>query len=178
MARRAESAQGPRRATKQNIARYFRPLIGKVCWGVNYERQLNLSMNFGAPSLHIREPRISKSKLRVVREAFARRLVTVRGDWWLWVYLARWKLSVRTAPSISDSTPIRQMKRALDELSGQQLKSVSTDTKTGATTFTFDLGAKLAITPQLRRRSELYLLYRPAAHTLVVWNEGTFELSE
>src|SRR5438309_752959 len=74
------------------IARSFQPLYGQPCWGLHYDRTLNLSMNFGKPALRIREPFNTDSKSEALRRMAARRLVTVRGEWWLWIYCCYWQL--------------------------------------------------------------------------------------
>jgi hypothetical protein len=46
----------------------FQALYGKPCWGLHYDRQLNLSMSFGKPSLTVREPYGTDSKSKVVQQ--------------------------------------------------------------------------------------------------------------
>ncbi len=71
--------------TAKIIEGSFKPLYGQPAWGLHYGRQLSLSMNFGKPSIYIREPYGTDSRSEVVRRMAARRQVTVRGEWWLWV---------------------------------------------------------------------------------------------
>jgi len=53
------------------IHRSFQPLYGQPCWGLSHARYVNLSMNFGKPSLQVREPYNTDSKSEVVRRTAA-----------------------------------------------------------------------------------------------------------
>jgi hypothetical protein len=70
----------------------FEPLHGQPCWGLEFGRYTNLSMNFGQPSLHFRERYQTRAKSQKVREMAASRQVAVRGQWWLWLEYCRWRL--------------------------------------------------------------------------------------
>ena len=89
------------------LERDLRRLLGHPCWGLGYGLQSNLYMNFGAPHLNILEPRASRAKSSRVRELFARRHVTVRGDWRLWVHCAYWRLDLpRQRPATGASSGV------------------------------------------------------------------------
>jgi hypothetical protein len=157
------------------IGRSFQSLYGKPCWGLRYCRQLNLSMNFGKPSLHIREPFHSSSKSEVVRRVMARRQVTVRGQWWLWVLCSYWRLTSEGVELATGSSSHRRIERAMAQLKGQALVGVDVQPRTGATRFMFDLGCVL----QCRRfqrdsDAELWMLYKPSGYVLAVHGNGTF----
>lgn len=128
------------------IEKVFEPIYGQPCWCVNYERYLNLSLNFGPPRLNIHEPHPTKSRSKVVRRNAARRLVIVRGRWWLWIYVSYWRLSYNGIVVSNRRWPAsRRMPDALRDLEGQKLIRVRVNSKTGATRFDFDLGAKLEV---------------------------------
>ena len=128
------------------IERIFAPIYGQPCWGVNYERYLNLSLNFGPPHLSVREPHSSAARSKVVRRKAARRLVTVRGRWWLWIYVSYWRLSYNGVIVSNQRWPApRKMPDMLHDLEGQKLTCVRANPQTGATRFDFDLGAKLEV---------------------------------
>src|SRR4051812_9192016 len=93
-------------------------LVGRICWGVEWEPQLNLSMSFGDPQLRIREPRVSRSQSRAVRELFAYRHVTVKGKWWLWVFCAYWKIVIPNTPTASSSSSLQVKRTSMARLSG------------------------------------------------------------
>jgi hypothetical protein len=67
------------------ISHTFQRFYGHPCWGLNYDSRPNLSMNFGKPSLNIREAFQTNAKTEFARRVAAGRCVTVRGEWWLWL---------------------------------------------------------------------------------------------
>jgi hypothetical protein len=159
----------------QTISTTFWAVYGQPCWGLSYERQLNLSMNFGEPSLRVREPFHSNSKSESVRRHFSRRTVRVRGQWWLWIYLCRWRLSSGGLNLATGSSSLHRIQRALAELEGQKLVEVAVAPSTGATRFAFDLGCTL----DCRRfgrdtHDELWTLYKPNGYVLAGHGDGTF----
>lgn len=78
-----------RARSKNVIDNSLKPLYGKPCWGLRYDCNTNLDLNFGTPVLKIREPIQSKAKSKKVRERMAQRNVTVKGKWWLWIFIAK-----------------------------------------------------------------------------------------
>jgi hypothetical protein len=156
------------------IVREFQPLASHPCWGLHYERYLNLSMNFGTPSLTIREPYQSGSKSENVRRMAACRGVTVRGKWWLWIYCSYWRLSSRGVQLATGSSSSRRIQRALGQLEGQKLVSAEVKALTGATRFTFDLGCTLECRRFERDQdAELWMLYKPNGYVLSMHGNGT-----
>ena len=159
----------------KNIDKSFQPLYGQPCWGLHHERLLNLSMNFGKPSLSVREPYNTDSKSKVVRQIAARRQVTVRGNWWLWVYLCYWRLTSDSLELATGSSSCRRIERATAQLEGQKLVSVEIQPETGATRFVFDLGCVLHCRRFKRNTdSELWMLYKPSGYVLSVHGNGKF----
>jgi hypothetical protein len=132
-------------------------------------------MNFGTPSLHIREPFITNEKSEIVRRMAARRCVTVRGEWWLWVNCCYWRLSSQGSELATGSSSLKRIERAVAELSGQALVSIGVRPTTGATRFGFDLGCVLECR-RFERNSdaELWMLYKPRGYVLSVNGNGTF----
>ncbi|TWT59110.1 hypothetical protein KOR42_24990 [Thalassoglobus neptunius] len=155
--------------------KWFRPLYGHPCWGIEYGRQTNLSINFGKPSLEIREPFVTESQSQVVRELASRRLVTVRGEWWLWLWCCYWKLTLNEETLATGSSSARRTKKAMSRLSGQKIVSLSVNEKTGFSGFEFDLGCQLSCR-RFERDSEerLWSLYRPNGYVLSVHGNGTY----
>ncbi|MDX1970371.1 MAG: hypothetical protein SFV23_24590 [Planctomycetaceae bacterium] len=105
----------------------------------------------------------------------SRRLVTVRGEWWLWIYCCYWQLTSGDLQLATGSSSLRRIELATSQLDGQELVSVDVEPETGATRFVFDLGCVL----QCRRfkrdtDAELWLLYRPSGYVLSVHGNGTF----
>src|SRR5260370_40726921 len=103
------------------IDRSCQPLYGQPCWGLRYDRKVNLSMNSGETSLCIREPFTTDSKSEVVRRMAGRRQVTVRGEWWLWIYCCYWRLTSDGLALATGSSSFRRIERATAQLEGQEL---------------------------------------------------------
>ena len=155
----------------------FGPLLGLPCWGVNWEPQLNLSMNFGKPHLNIMEPRRIETDSKRLRLMYAHRKVTVRGDWWLWLFVSRWKLSISGLDDVTSSGSNIRIQKALRLLDGQCLQQVTVDPDDGHTIFEFDLGAVLNVRAMDRsRKSDIWTLYKPKERVLSVQGNGTFHL--
>jgi hypothetical protein len=155
------------------IDKSFQPLYGKPCWGLHYLRLLNLSMNFGKPSLHVREPYGTKSKDEVIQRSAARRLVTVRGQWWLWIYCSYWRLTSDGVLLATGASSLKRIQRATALLEGQKLVSIHVQPKTAATRFTFDLGCVLDCRRFRDNDDDLWTLYEPRGYMLSVCGNGT-----
>ena len=156
------------------IEKSVQPIYGQPCWGLHYDRQLNLSMNFGKPSLRVREPYKTNAKTEVVRRLAARRQVTVRGEWWLWIYCCYWRLTSDGVELATGSSSFRRIERATAQLDGQKMVSVEVEPTTGATRFAYDLGCVLHCRRFNRDSdSELWMLYKPSGYVLSVHGNGT-----
>jgi hypothetical protein len=157
------------------IDRSFQALYGHPCWGLRYDRNLNLSMNFGKPSLDVREPFSTDSTSETVRRMASRRRVTLRGEWWLWIYCCFWRLTDGDLELATGSSSFRRIERAMARLEGQELASIIVQPETGATHFAFDLGCALRCRRFERDTDEeLWMLYKPSGHVLSVHGNGTF----
>lgn len=157
------------------IDRSFQPLYGHPCWGLRYDRNLNLSMNFGNPSLYVREPFQTDSKSEAVQRMAACRHITIRGKWWLWIYCCYWRLTSDGLSLATGSSSIRRINRATAQLEGQKLVSAKVEPKTGATLFAFDLKCVLHCR-RFERDSDavLWMLYKPNGYVLSVHGSGAF----
>ncbi|MFN0196823.1 MAG: hypothetical protein ACKVT0_08745 [Planctomycetaceae bacterium] len=156
------------------VEKVFKPVLGHPCWGLYHSRQLNLSMNFGKPSLRIREPIISKAKSARVQKQMSRRCVTVKGEWWLWIYLCYWRLSSKMELLATGSSSAKKVAEALAYLEGEKLISVKFDPHRGVTQFGFDLGATLECRPMTRDSlSKLWLFYQPDGNVVSAFADGT-----
>jgi hypothetical protein len=148
-----------------------------VCWNVSWDPQTNLWIEFGAPSLYIREPRASNTRSDRVQRLMRYRLVVPRGAWRLAVWLARWRLALRDDAPVSGALGSNSRRAdALRCLDGQRFVAATVDRLTGFTRLEFDLGAVL----ELRRFSaneheEMWSLYRPNDFVLTVRNDGRYK---
>lgn len=149
------------------------------CWNVIWERYTNLSMQFGAPSLHIREPRQTSVESERVRELFSYRHISLRGEWFLWIELAYWRLLLADGTSVTPNSPQRQLSRALGLLDGQKLTNCNINAANGKTAFLFDLGAELTVRRMERSTDRLWSLYSPNEKVLIIRADGqaSYELS-
>ena len=119
-----------------------------------------LTFEFGKPSLQIREPiEASTGASAQIRASLARRRVTPRGEWHLWIYCCNWRCTangVEIARSDSASTDIVT---AAAELDGQRLLAVKVEPLVGKSTFTFDLGGSLETSPYDDGEDEQWFVY-------------------
>lgn len=155
----------------------FRPLYGQPCWNARSGYGSFLTMEFGKPSLKIREPRIPcVSETPSPAKYLARRVVTVRGQWHLWIHSCEWQVVTgkkRIGHSNLKGSSKRPIVRAADELDGQKLQCVSFNVQSGKTIFEFDLGSLLETRPY-NQTSDQWLLYEPSGYVSALRGDGHF----
>ena len=152
-------------------------LRGQVCWGVSWSRMLNLSMSFGAPGFKT-FPALSHTRSRraAIGENASRPLIVVRGRWWLWVYMAYWRILHSDTCLASSSSPLRRKLGAFAHLHGQKLIKIEVVSNTYKTRWEFDFGCVLEVRRMNpRARDELWLLYEPDESVLSLRGDGTLE---
>jgi len=154
----------------------LQPLMGELCWDVEYDRQLGLWLKFGKPVLKLDElkPQTVYLPQDQTIEVPARYL-QVKGVWELHCCVADWKVTLAGVVTARSSSSWRQVRRGTWPLEGQRLVKAEVDDRTGATVFTFDLGAELS----LRRRrgfepdDHLWILFGPDDRLFEVRPDGT-----
>ncbi len=157
------------------MSKSINELRSKPCWGLQWDLHCNISMSFGDPKLRIREPYLSKSPSPHVRESAARRGVTVKGRWWLWLRVAHWTIDIQGERLANGSSSERRILIALAKLQGQILTRATIDAQTGATRFEFDLGGVLTIRRyRCYPDDELWMLYKPNGFVLTVRGDGKY----
>jgi hypothetical protein len=131
-------------------------------------------MNFGKPSLKIDEPQtVLPTRSQRVRDLFARRCVTVRGQWWLWLQSCWWKLTAFDEIATRTSSN-RRIEKVIADLDGQKLTGVDICERTGLTRFKFDLGGVLECRRlNTKEIAEIWNFYQPNGKVLAVWNDGS-----
>ena len=98
--------------------------------------------------------------------------VKVVGEWWLWIYIARWRLMVEGS-RVNGRSSRRKMGAALNLLEGQRLAGTRVHNASGATTLDFDLGAQLEIRRWNRGDTDdLWTLSEPNGMALAVTADG------
>jgi hypothetical protein len=153
----------------------FQELYGIVCWKVKWDGNLNLSMNFGQPSLIIREPREGKSSRKKISDIFKYRHVTLSGEWFFWILSGYWKVSIKDFDEVTSATPYKRKNMALARLDGQKLVRVSVNQETSATQLDFDLDATLSIRRMsVKSDQEIWSLYQPNGYVLSVRADGKY----
>jgi hypothetical protein len=142
------------------------------CWNVKRGYGSFLTLEFGNPSLKIREPIETASSLTRVRELAAKRLVSVSGQWHLWVYCCAWQIfndDVEIACWESDDEKID---KACWKLDGQALVEASLTSNTGEAEFRFDLGGILTTAPYDDELNEQWLIYCPDGNVFTYRSDG------
>jgi hypothetical protein len=149
------------------VERVFARVVGRPCWGVRRGHGSFITLEFGRPRLHVREPIQAQmvTSLRVQRN-LARRIVHIHGQWHLWIYGCEWSLRVK-GRVVGDWTTKRRIDRAVHALDGQRLLAVKVSARGARTSFIFDLGAELDTKPY-DRSGEQWLLFEPN-HRVFTW---------
>jgi hypothetical protein len=139
-------------------------LEGEYCWGIDWDRQFNLSLNFGAPALSIHPVRRSK------------RIVTPRGCWKLWVFCAYWTISLDGTAAATGASSVRRIMTAMARLDGQAFITSAVDSRNGRTVLNFDLGGSLEIRRWTDSKEyEMWILSRPRRRYLTVRSDAHFQ---
>jgi len=174
----ANRASGPNTESRSDEAgrvfqRWLRCLRGQLCWGAEWSLMTNLSMSFGRPAITIvREPYETESCMEEIRRHAMRRIIAVRGRWWLWVYLAYWSVSRGGKVQARTSSPVSRKQAALMDLNGQKLEDIEILGAKGITRFLFDLGSCLDVRAARGSADEIWLLYGPGDLVLSLRSDG------
>lgn len=147
------------------IGSIFAPLIAQRCWLVRKGHGSFLTLEFGEPNLSVRAEPSSKH--------LKRPMVTVQGDWHLWIYICHWQIMETGAEiAVSESTDeaIAKGVRAID---GKMLIDLAVDPRTGASRFGFELETVLHTSP-IDAESEIWMLYAPDGNVLTARGDGHY----
>ena len=147
--------------TIPSIAELFQPLIGLPSWNVMKGHGSFLTIEFGTPRLEIREPRDVPNASPRVRQLFARRMVTLHGQWHLWIYCCGWRIRMQGEVLAHHESTDEEIAEACRELNGQALTEVTHTTEVGQTYFGFDLGGVLETGPYSDELLEQWMLFLP-----------------
>ena len=158
--------------------RLVKDVLAKPCWRVRWDSQLNLDLSFGRPKVHIRKPYESTARTPPVRALAARRLATVRAEYWLWVYVAHWRITLRDGRTATQSSASRAKDAVCANLEGEKVNKVEINPVTGRTRFIFDLGSTLEVQRvSAKEAAEIWTLYKPGGLTLSVRGDGRYRAS-
>lgn len=133
------------------VEQSFRALYGQPCWPAKRGYGGFLTFEFGEPHLEVDEPRLSRYVFSPKRqEKVLQRLVTVHGDWHLWVYCCDWSIAYHGRQLARFGSRPQRVDHALTLLDGQALTTVSVAPQDGSTTFPRLHTPHLALRPQER----------------------------
>jgi hypothetical protein len=153
----------------------FQKMIGQYCWGMTYSRWINLSFKLGQARLVVESCKNNPARDRLIRGC-----TRVRADWFFWIWMASWRLTVITTDGkrkikANMSSSYKQKNQVTRILNGQRLTSVEINHKTGKTIFHFDLGAELIIWRWEESAKQLWTLSKPNGYCLKVNGNGTYD---
>ena len=146
--------------------RIFRKLYGLPGWNVQRGWGSFITFEFGQPRLEIYEPRsLHHPTSERVRRIFARRQVSLKGEWHLWIYCCAWRVFDQKGKEIGQWESKRSVDRATRFLQGQKLEAMSIILPGNRSVFSFDLGGRLETKPY-DRKSQQWMLFTPSRKVL------------
>jgi hypothetical protein len=153
------------------IEEVFSRLYGIPCWHVQQGWGSFLTFEFGQPRQEIgrtinRDPDD--------RDSHSRRLVTIRGDWHLWIYCSGWQITQDGNFLAMHESTRGCIASACRTLHGQAITSLTCKTADGASRFAFDLGGRLSTAPYDDELNEQWMLYCPDGSVLIYRSDGAF----
>ena len=143
-----------------DLNKIFFSVLNKPTWQVRVGHGSFLTFEFGQPYLHIREPNPSTQQLN--------RLITIRGDWHLWVYSCNWEIENNNTVIASSNSERNTMQRAASFLDGQKLLNVAFDNNLKISSFIFDLGGMLKTWPQTTEREDQWIFFHKDEHVITL----------
>lgn len=152
------------------------PLIGLPAWFVRRGHGSFLTLEFGSPSLRVREPKVATPDMsEEVANIVRSRKVTPRGEWHLWIYCCHWRLLSRGEEIAWSDASDKKIAAAVKELDGQILTAAEADPAQGTSLFKFDLGATLQTWPYGRDDTQ-WMLYMPSGDVFSYRDDGSYSL--
>lgn len=132
----------------QRVEDAFAPLIGQLVWSVCKGYGSFITMEFGEPHRHVREPVVAGSdSSRSVQRNLARRRVTIVGQWHFWIQYSEWKIVTQNYTVTSRELESGTIDACLNELDGQSLVSATSGSILNSCILGFDLGGTVHIWP-------------------------------
>lgn len=142
------------------LSQCFEQVIALPCWNAKRGHGSFITMEFGEPTLRVREP---TGKLTW-------RTVTPVGQWHLWIYQCEWRISERTVELAHSESPNDAIEKAIAALDGQRLSALpALDSASKGWLFRFDLGGMLMTIPYDDYddpKSDQWMLYEPTGDVL------------
>lgn len=151
------------------IESIFATLYGVPSWQVRQGHGSFLTFEFGTPRQEI-EPVINREPKRVGSRPT--RMVTIRGDWHLWIYCCGWRIAQDGCVLATFESSRESIAAACGALNGQALSEFTFEPKHGESAFRFDLGGTLTTVPYNTDLLEQWMLYCPDGHVLIYRSDG------
>ena len=144
----------------------FPQICGRVAWQAKRGFGTFITMEFGLPSLSVREARSIQEldRRRKTRSArvLSRRKVTVSGGWHLWVQYASWKIVRKGSVIASSRMGEAQMDKGIALLDSQKLLAARFDGDRNCLSLRFEHGEELQLVQYKGvRQGALLALYGP-----------------
>jgi hypothetical protein len=157
----------------KEIKELLQQIVGELVWAAKRGHGTFITMEFGAPHLVVREPIKSTSTAPRVVRLLARRQVSIRGEFSLFIQDSRWSISTkdRTVGLDSRESVVREV---LQDLDGQRVSAVSF--ASADTILEFDLGATVRLGKSIfptEPKSDLWSLNRFGTPGLNLLNDGS-----
>lgn len=149
----------------------FAKLYGVPTWHVRPGYGSSLTFEFGTPRQEI-EPVVNREPNR--QGSRPTRLVTICGDWHLWIDCCGWRITQDGSVLASFESSVETILAACGALDGQALSEFTYRPERGESTFRFDLGGKLDTKPYDSDLLEQWMLYCPDSHVLTYRSDGAF----
>ena len=127
-----------------NMNTPFIGLTNQIVWNVRRGHGSFLTMEFGTPHLHVREPLpTSAANSANFHDLLKCRRISITGDWHFWIMHSHWTLETHGHMVNSDDQDATKVVSALAYLDGQRLASMSY--REDVHHLLFDLGGELKI---------------------------------
>ena len=149
----------------------FGKLYGIPCWHVEQGHGSFLTFQFGLPQQEIGQVRERKPD---DPWSYARRIVTVRGEWRLWLYCCGWRVAQDGNVTANNESTRECIMGACLKLDGQALSEFTFNAKEGVSRFRFDLGGKINTGPYDEELHEQWMLFCPDRPVLTYRSDGAF----
>lgn len=126
----------------------FAAMIGQIAWNAKLGLDRTLTVEFGNPSLRIREPVLTDRAVDdKVKGALEKRTVTLVGEWHIWIQFAEWEITIGQTSVKSYHENQSVLTDFLEQIDGQKITGYCSRPENCGFEIIFDLGLSLKIAP-------------------------------
>jgi hypothetical protein len=155
----------------RSLSGYFVGLFGLPSWHVKKGHGSFLTFEFGSPNQDISKVHEFKSSEIQVEK---KRIVSIHGDWHLWIYCCGWKIFQESRLLSHDESDSEKIKIACSALDGQKIEDIEVELKSMNTRFSFDLGGYLETNPYSDEIDTQWYLYCPRGKVFDFRSDGYY----